>query len=61
LYIRRSDFDRRAACLLSVLGSFWSRTYAAKDQVLSYVNSTALLAAQTYQNLLETVAALSRY
>jgi len=55
-----SDLDR-GRVLLSVLGSFWSRTYTAKDQVLSYVTATALQAAQTYQNLLETVSAVSRY
>lgn len=55
-----SDLDRGRA-LLSVLGSFWSRTYTAKDQVRSYVEATAALSVQTYQNLLESVWALSRY
>lgn len=55
-----SDLDR-GLTMLAVLGSFWSRTYTAKDQVLSYVQGAAGLTAQTYQNILETVAAVSRY
>jgi hypothetical protein len=54
-----SDLDRSRA-LLAILGSFWSRTYTAADQVHSYTDGTALLAAQSYRNLLETVASLSR-
>jgi hypothetical protein len=46
---------------VAALGSFWSRLYTAKDQLNSYVQGTAVLAAQTYQNILETVQALSRY
>jgi hypothetical protein len=55
-----SDLDRPDA-LIAALGSFWARLYTAKDQLNSYVQSTSVLAAQTYQNLLETVQALSRY
>jgi hypothetical protein len=55
-----SDLDRSRA-LLSVLGSFWSRTYTASDQVRSYADGTAMLAAQSYRNLLEVVACLSRF
>lgn len=56
----QSDLDR-ARVLLSVLGSFWSRTYEARDQVRSYALATAETVAQSHRNLLETVAALSRY
>lgn len=56
----QSDLDRGRA-LLSVLGSFWSRTYTARDQVQSYVAATAETVAQSHRNLLETAAALSRY
>jgi hypothetical protein len=55
-----SDLDRGRA-LMAVLGSFWSRTYTAKDQVRSYAESTGALAVQTYRNLLESVWSLSRY
>lgn len=55
-----SDFDR-ARNLVSALGSFWARTYTAIDQVTSYAISTAQQVNQTHRNLLETVAALSRY
>lgn len=55
-----SDLDRGRS-LMAVLGSFWARTYTAKDQVLSYVESSAVLSAQTFRNLLETVWAVSRY
>lgn len=55
-----SDFDR-ARVLVAALGSFWARTYTAADQVTSYAISTAQQVNQTYRNLLETVAALSRY
>jgi hypothetical protein len=55
-----SDFDR-ARTLVAALGSFWARSYTAIDQVTSYVVSTAQQANQTHRNLLETVAALSRY
>lgn len=55
-----SDLDR-GRNLLALLGSFWSTTYTGKDQVRSYVETTADSVAQSFQNLLETVAALSRY
>jgi len=55
-----SDFDKSRA-LIALLGSFWSRTFAGKDQIESYVLGTAHIANQTYQNLLETVAAVSRF
>ena len=56
----RSDFDN-ARAMLSVLGSFWARTYTNRDQVESYILATAEHLAQTQLNLLETIAALSRY
>lgn len=56
----QSDLDR-SRVLLSVLGSFWSRTYTAKDQVQSYTLATAESVMQSHRNLLETIAALSRY
>jgi hypothetical protein len=55
-----SDFDR-ARTLIALLGSFWARTYTANDQLHSYATATAFTAAQTHRNLLEVVAALSRY
>lgn len=55
-----SDLDRGRA-LVATLGTFWSRIYTAKDQTQSYTTSVAVLAAQNYRNLLETVAALSRF
>jgi hypothetical protein len=55
-----SDLDR-SKILLSLLGTFWSRTYAASDQLHSYVDATAITVSQTYRNLLETAAAMSRF
>lgn len=55
-----TDFDK-SRTLLALLGSFWSRTFTGRDQVASYVMSTAHTVNQTYRNLLEVVAALSRY
>jgi len=55
-----SDLDR-AKNLIALLGTFWSRTYTASDQLSSYVTATAATVAQTHRNLLETAAALSRY
>lgn len=55
-----SDLDR-ARNLVAALGSFWARAYSAIDQVTSYVVSTAQHVNQTHRNLLETLAALSRY
>ena len=55
-----TDFDK-SRTLLGLLGSFWARTFTGRDQVESYVRGTAHMANQTYRNLLEVVAALSRY
>lgn len=55
-----SDLDR-GRTLVALLGSFWSRTYTGVDQVNSYAEVTAQSVAQSFQNLLETVAALSRF
>ena len=55
-----SDFDR-ARNLLTLLGTFWAKTYTGSDQMLSYTTAIGLGAAQTHRNLLEVVAALSRY
>lgn len=55
-----SDLDR-GRNLIAVLGSFWAATYSGKDQVASYVRATSDSVAQSFQNLLETMAALSRY
>jgi hypothetical protein len=56
----QSDLDDRRA-LLGVLGTFWARTYEAVDQLNTYTQATADSVAQTQLNLLEAVAALSRY
>lgn len=55
-----SDLDR-ARNMLAALGSFWARTYTGIDQLVSYANATAAAVTQTHINMLETVAALSRY
>lgn len=55
-----SDLDR-GRNMLALLGTFWSRTYSRADQVNSYAEATALLAAQNHRNLLEVVAAMSRF
>lgn len=55
-----SDLDR-GRTLIALLGSFWSRIYTGVDQVHSYSSATAQSVAQSFQNLMETVAALSRY
>jgi hypothetical protein len=55
-----SDLDR-SSTLMYALGTFWSRTYEAADQVRSYAEGTALQVAQAQRDLLETVATLSRY
>lgn len=55
-----SDFDR-AKNLLTVLGTFWAKTYTGSDQLLSYATAIGLGAAQTHRNLLEVVAATSRH
>ncbi|NDD52301.1 hypothetical protein EBZ39_00215 [bacterium] len=55
-----SDLDRGRA-LVATLGTFWSRIYSAKDQIQSYTTAVAVLAAQNYRNILETVWSLSRF
>lgn len=55
-----SDFDR-SKILISLLGTFWARTYTGIDQIHSYVDATAATVAQTQRNLLELAAAMSRY
>lgn len=55
-----SDLDR-SRNLLAILGSFWARTYTRTDQVSSYAEGTAALVAQNHRNLLEVVAAMSRF
>lgn len=55
-----SDLDR-GRTLIALLGSFWARTYTGVDQVHSYVSATAHTVNQTHKNLLETIAAISRY
>ena len=47
--------------LLAALGSFWSETYSGRDQIESIVRAKGQIENQTAQDLLETVAALSRY
>lgn len=47
--------------MIAALGSFWSRVYEGSDQIESYTTGTGNIANQTYQNLLETVASISRY
>jgi hypothetical protein len=56
----QSDLDNGTA-LLRVLGSFWAKTYGRKDQLRTYTQAVAAGAGQTQLNLLETVAALSRF
>jgi hypothetical protein len=56
----QSDLDRSRA-LLRVLGSYWTTTFQAKDQMASYVQAVAESAKQNQLNLLETVAAISRF
>lgn len=55
-----SDLDR-SKTLVSLLGSFWARTYTGVDQVRSYTDTAAFAVAQSHRNLLELVAAMSRY
>lgn len=55
-----SDLDR-SKNMLSVLGTFWANTFAGRDQLASYATATALTVAQTHRNILELVAACSRY
>lgn len=56
----QSDLDQ-SKLLLSLLGSFWYRTYSASDQLDSYAIGTATLVAQNHRNVLETAAAMSRF
>lgn len=55
-----SDLDR-SKILISLLGTFWARTYSGVDQIHSYVDATAHTIAQTHRNTLELAAAMSRY
>lgn len=55
-----SDLDR-SKILISLLGSFWARTYTGIDQIHSYTDAAAYAVAQTHRNTLELVAAMSRY
>jgi hypothetical protein len=55
-----SDLDR-SRNLVAALGSFWADIYTGSDQVKSYALATAQTVNQTYQNLLELVASMSRY
>ena len=55
-----SDLDQ-SEILLSVLGSFWYRTYTGSDQLQSYAIGTAALVSQNYKNVLETARVMSRF
>lgn len=55
-----SDFDR-AKRMMGVLGSFWTRTFTSTEQVRNYAETKCQLETQTYQDVLEAVAALSRF
>jgi hypothetical protein len=55
-----TDLDR-GRNLIALLGSFWANTYDASDQLASYTTATAETVKQTFANLLEVVAAISRY
>jgi len=46
---------------LAALGSFWTRTFDAGDQVLSHGAVNAALAADNHRTLLETAATVSRF
>lgn len=46
---------------LAALGSFWTRTFDAGDQVLSHGTVNATLAADNHRLLLETAATVSRF
>lgn len=54
-----SDLDRPRN-LKAVLGTFWSRIYAAQDQVESYATAAGQQLAQTHLEMLETIACVSR-
>lgn len=55
-----SDLDR-SRNLIALLGSFWARNYAGIDQLQSYVSATGAAVTQSYRNVLEVAAAMSRY
>ena len=55
-----SDLDR-SRNLIALLGSFWSKNYAGIDQIHSYVDAVGETVTQSYRNLLEVVAGLSRF
>lgn len=55
-----SDYDL-AKRMMGVLGSFWTRTFTRPEQVRSYVTAKCQLESQTYLDVLEAVASLSRF
>jgi hypothetical protein len=55
-----TDLDS-ADKMMSLLGSFWADTYQGNDFVSDLVFSTGQQAAQTHRNLLELIAAVSRF
>ncbi len=55
-----NDFDRPKR-MMSALGSFWTRTFTRPEQVRSYVTAKCQLESQTYLDVLEAVASLSRF
>ena len=55
-----SDLDR-SRNLIALLGSFWSRNYAGIDQIHSYVDAVGETVTQSYRNVLEAAAAVSRF
>ena len=61
MYIFPTTVYDRPQQLLSALGSFWTELYGGKDQVFSYVLGKAQVEWQTQLDLLELLAALSRY
>lgn len=55
-----TDLDR-GRNLVALLGSFWANSYTGIDQLHSYAAATAETIKQTFNNLLEVVAATSRH
>lgn len=55
-----SDFDDSQK-MLSILGSFWTRTYMGIDQLQSYAVAKGQLETQTYQDILEAIASVCRF
>ena len=47
--------------LLAVLGSWWSRDYASRDQVTSLVRGKAQVERQTLLDVMELIASMSRF